>query len=86
MSATSICFDLLILVFATFPLQRMQKKADTWGGFQSQRMCPILLLITSRPKSPLLGVWHGKRSKAISTGNKRRIVPHLLSFLNTAPL
>jgi hypothetical protein len=29
----------------------------------------------------LLGVWHGKRSKAISTGNKRRIVPHLLSFL-----
>ena len=81
MSATSsICFGLLILVFATFPLQRMHKKAET-GGFQSQRMCPILLIDHISTKSSLLGVWHGKRSKAISTGNKRRTVPHLLSFL-----
>ena len=32
MSATSsICFGLLILVFATFLLQRMHKKAETGG-------------------------------------------------------
>ena len=56
------------------------------GGFQSQRMCPILSVNHISTKSSLLGVWHDERSKAISTGNKRRIVPHLLSFLNTAPL
>jgi hypothetical protein len=51
MSATSICFGLLILVFATLPLQRMHKKAET-GGSPITKDVPhlaVVLLITSRP-------------------------------------
>jgi hypothetical protein len=38
MSATSICFGLLILVFDTLPLQRMHKKAET-GGDSNHKGC-----------------------------------------------
>jgi hypothetical protein len=51
------------------------------GGIPITKDVPHLAVDHISTKSSLLGVWHGKRSKAISTGNKRRIVPHLLSFL-----
>jgi hypothetical protein len=64
-----------------FPTPADAQESGNWGDSNHKGCAPLLLLITSRPKSSLFGVWHGKRSNAISTGNKRRIVPHLLSFL-----
>jgi uncharacterized paraquat-inducible protein A len=53
MSATSISFGLLILVFAILLLHWMHNKAET-GESQSQRICPSCGSITSRTKERCL--------------------------------
>ena len=51
MSATSICFSLLIVLFTILLLYRMRRLKPRIAGFGSQRMCPSCGLITSRLKA-----------------------------------
>jgi hypothetical protein len=51
MSATSISFGLLVVLFAILLLYRMRKLKPQIAGFGSQRMCPSCGLITSRFKA-----------------------------------
>ena len=51
MSATSISFGLLVVLFTLLLLYRMRKLKPQIAGFGSQRMCPSCGLITSRLKA-----------------------------------
>jgi hypothetical protein len=51
MSATSICFGLLIGLFAILLLHRVRKLKPQIAVYGSQRMCPSCGLITSRLKA-----------------------------------
>jgi hypothetical protein len=48
MSATSIFFGLVIVLFTILLLLAMRKLKPQVTGFRSQRMCPSCGLITSR--------------------------------------
>ena len=48
MSATSIFFGLVIVLFTILLLHSMRKLKPQVTGFRSQRMCPSCGLITSR--------------------------------------
>jgi hypothetical protein len=50
-SATSICFSLLIVLFAILMLYKMRTSKQQVSGYGSQRMCPSCGLITSRLKA-----------------------------------
>jgi hypothetical protein len=50
MSATSISFGLLVVLFTILMLYRMRRLKPQIAGFGSQRMCPSCGLITSRSK------------------------------------
>jgi predicted amidophosphoribosyltransferase len=50
MSATSISFGVLVVLFTILLLYRMHKLKPQIAGFGSQRMCPSCGLITSRSK------------------------------------
>ena len=54
MSAMSISFGLLIVLFAILRLHEMHKLKPQIAGFRSQRMCPSCGLITSRFKARCL--------------------------------
>ena len=51
MSATSICFSLLIVLFAILMLYKIHTLKPQVSGYGSQRMCPSCGLITSRLKA-----------------------------------
>jgi ABC-type uncharacterized transport system permease subunit len=51
MSATSICFSLVIVLFTILLLYRMRGLKPRIAGGGSQRMCPSCGLITSRLKA-----------------------------------
>ena len=51
MSAISILFGLLIVLFTILLLYRIGKLKTQIAGFGSQRMCPSCGLITSRLKA-----------------------------------
>jgi hypothetical protein len=64
MSATSISFGLLVVLFTILQLYRMRKLKPQIAGFGSQRMCPSCGLITSRFKACCLEC--GKSLPAVS--------------------
>jgi len=51
MSATSIYFSLLIVLFAILMIYKMRTLKPQGPGYGSQRMCPSCGLITSRLKA-----------------------------------
>jgi predicted amidophosphoribosyltransferase len=51
MSATSISFGVLIVLFTILLLHRMRKLTPQIAGYGSQMMCPSCGLITSRLKA-----------------------------------
>jgi hypothetical protein len=51
MSAISISFGLLIVLFTILLLHRLSKLKPQIAGYGSQRMCPSCGLITSRSKA-----------------------------------
>ena len=53
MSATSIYFSLLIVLFAILMIYKMRTLKPQVPGYGSQRMCPSCGLITSRLKAYL---------------------------------
>jgi len=54
MSATSVFFGLLLVLFTMLLLSGMRKLKPQIAGFGSQRMCPSCGLITSRLKARCL--------------------------------
>jgi hypothetical protein len=58
MSAISIPFELLILVFVILLLHWMRTLKPQLAAFRSQRMCPSCGLITSRRKTSCLECGH----------------------------
>ena len=54
MSATSIFFGLLLVLFTILMFYRMRRLKPQIVGFGSQRMCPSCGLITSRSKARCL--------------------------------
>jgi len=54
MSATSIFFGLLLVLFTILMFYRMRRLKPQIVGFGSQRMCPSCGLITSRLKARCL--------------------------------
>ncbi len=64
MSATSIAFGLLVVLFTILLLYRMRNLKPQIAGFGSQRMCPSCGLITSRFKARCLEC--GKSLTAVS--------------------
>jgi len=51
MSASSICFSLIIVLFTILLLYRIRRLKPRIAGVGSQRMCPSCGLITSRLKA-----------------------------------
>jgi hypothetical protein len=66
MSATSISFSLLIVLFMILLLRWMRRLKPQLAGFQSQRNVPILRIDHVPIKAALLGVRRSQFSKAVS--------------------
>ena len=64
MSATSVFFGLVIVLFAILLLYKTRRLKPQIAGFGSQRMCPSCGLITSRLKASCLEC--GKSLTAVS--------------------
>ena len=70
MSATSIFFGLLIVVFLTLLLHWVRKLKPEIAGYGTQRMCPSCGLITSRLKACCMECGKSLTGAVYSTAGK----------------
>jgi predicted amidophosphoribosyltransferase len=70
MSATSVSFGLLIVLFTILLLYWIRRLKPQLAGFQSQMMCPSCGLITSRSKASCLEC--GKPFSAVVYSTSRK--------------